>query len=237
MSTVRARSSVDGASGQEVVYTISNTRRTGPPVPPQPRPHPGLHPCPSPERGTAVPAVQKFVAARIGRLGASSPGRWSSPTRPMTSHRREDHGSRRPRSRRSSQGRPPGAWEIQLRSWAPSRRAGQVASSRTRMLIAGARLNSVSGRRTAGLDPRTTSPRSWSASARVHAPLQQRCSDVSINRRVALASRASPGCAWASNVFGRPLSGTVDARQRRRSASASARANASGVATMKRSLR
>ena len=70
---------VDVAAGQEVVCTIENTRRTGPPVPPLPpppgprRPTPARpdrrQPPPSPQPGTSDLAVQKFVDRRIGALG------------------------------------------------------------------------------------------------------------------------------------------------------------------------
>ena len=59
---------VDVAAGQEVVCTIENTRRAGPPVPPLP-PSPGPTPPPSPQPGTSDLAVQKFVSRRVAALG------------------------------------------------------------------------------------------------------------------------------------------------------------------------
>ncbi len=74
---------VDVAAGQEVVCTIVNTRRTGPPVPPLPPPPdptpPGPTP-PTPEPGSTDLAVQKFVDRRIGVLGVIVTWTWSSPT-------------------------------------------------------------------------------------------------------------------------------------------------------------
>ena len=62
-------------------------------------------------------------------------------------------------------------------------------------------------------------------------PLQERCSALSLDRRVTLAGNPVPVRARVRNVFGKPLAGTV-VRARGAGLATSASTNALGVATL-----
>jgi len=230
-STVRAPELiVNVEAGQEVVCTIVNTRRTGPPVPPDPTPPDPAPPAP----GTSDLAVQKFASVRTAALGeivswtviVTNNGPLTATAVTIT-----DEAAARATivSLQVSQGTC-GSTTCSLGTIPPGGSVRIVA--RVRMLTVGARLNIVSVR---GEQPDSV-PENNVASALVRVldsfkpPLQQRCGELSVNRRVARAGATVALRAGVRNVFGQPLAGTrVTARGAGQQSSA--KTNASGIAT------
>ena len=224
---------VDVAAGQEVVCTIVNTRRTGPPVPPNPTP-PGPTPPPSPQPGTSDLAVQKFVSARVAALGEIV--EWTvvvtnSGPQTATGVTITDDAAAGATivSLQVSQGTC-ARTSCALGTIPPGGSVRIVA--RTRMLTTGARLNVVGVR---GEQPDSV-PENNTASALIRVvssftpPLLRRCGRLSVDRRVTRAGATVPVNAGVRNVFGKPLAGTrVTARGAGQQMSA--RTNANGVAT------
>jgi uncharacterized repeat protein (TIGR01451 family) len=224
---------VDVAAGEEVVCTIVNTRRTGPPVPPDP-PEPGPTPPPTPEPGTSDLAVQKFVSARVALLGEIVT--WSivvTNNGPQTATgvtiTDEAAAGATIVSLQVSQGTC-ARTTCSLGTIPPGASVRIVA--RTRMLDEGERLNIVSVR---GEQPDSV-PENNVASALVRVlsafapPLQRRCGELSVDRRVTRSGATVPVNAAVRNVFGEPLAGTrVTARGA--GEQTSARTNAEGIAT------
>ena len=224
---------VDVAAGQEVVCTIVNSRRTGPPVPPNPTP-PGPTPPPSPQPGTSDLAVQKFVSARVAALGEIV--EWTvvvtnNGPQTATGVTITDDAAARVTivSLQVSQGTC-GRTSCSLGTILPGGSVRVVA--RTRMFKTGARLNVVGVR---GEQPDSV-PENNTASALIRVlssftpPLQRRCGRMSVDRRVARTGATVPVSAAVRNVFGEPLAGTrVSARGAGQQTSA--RTNADGIAT------
>ena len=186
---------VDVAAGQEVVCTIVNTRRTGPPVPPNPTP-PGPTPPPSPQPGTSDLAVQKFVSARVAALGdivewtvvVTNNGPQTATGVTIT----DDAAARATIvSLQVSQGTC-SRTSCSLGTIPPGGSVRIVA--RTRTLRTGARLNVIVVR---GQQPDSI-PENNAASALIRVlssfapPLQQRCGRLSVDRRVARAGATVP---------------------------------------------
>ena len=235
---------VDVAAGQEVVCTIENTRRTGPPVPPLPPPPGPTPPGPDPTDPTQPPqpptpgttdlAVQKFIDRRIIALGGIAT--WTvvvTNNGPLTATgvTITDQAAAAATfvSLTVSQGTC-GRTTCALGTIPPGGSVRIVA--RTRMLRAGARLNTVVVR---GEQPDSV-PENDVASALVRVvwsfkpPLQQRCDRISVNRRVARAGTTVPVRVSVQNVFGRPLVRTV-VRASGAGQRTSATTNARGIAT------
>ena len=224
---------VDVAEGQEVVCTIENTRRTGPPVPPNPTP-PGPTPPPTAQPGTSDLAVQKFVSARSGSLGdvvtwtvvVTNNGPLTATGVTVTD---EAAAVATFVSLQVSQG----TCARTTCSLGTIPAGGSVhIVARTRMLTVGARLNTV----TVGGEQADSIPENNVASALIHIvssftpPLQRRCGRLSLDRRVTWAGATVPVTAGVRNVFGQPLAGTrVTARGAGQQTSA--RTNAAGIAT------
>ena len=230
---------VDVAAGQEVVCTIVNTRRTGPPVPPLPPP-PGPTPPPSPQPGTSDLAVQKFVSRRIGTLGEIVT--WTvvvtnNGPLPATGVTIRDEAAAVATfvSLQVSQGTC-GRTSCSLGTIAPGGSVRIVA--RTRMLTAGARLNTVA----VDGDQPDSIPENNVASALIRIvssfrpPLQQRCGRLSVDRRLARADASLRVRASVRNVFGRPLAGTL-VRAQGAGQLTVARTDVRGVATLRLSPR
>jgi uncharacterized repeat protein (TIGR01451 family) len=226
---------VDVAEGQEVVCTIENTRRTRPPVPPLP-PTPEPTPPPSPQPGTSDLAVQKFVSRRIGALGeivtwtvvVTNNGPLTATGVTITD---EAAAVATFVSLQVSQGTC-ARTTCSLGTVPPGGSARIVA--RTRMLTVGARLNIA---RVRGDQPDSV-PENNVASALIRIlsafapPLQQRCGDVTVNRRVAVAGASLRVQAAVRNVFGRPLAGT-QVRAAGAGLQGVARTNARGIASFR----
>jgi uncharacterized repeat protein (TIGR01451 family) len=224
---------VDVAAGQEVVCTIVNTRRMGPPVPPNPTP-PGPTPPPSPQPATSDLAVQKFVSARVAALGEIV--EWTvvvTNNGPLTATgvtvTDDAAAGATIVSLQVSQGTC-ARTSCALGTIAPGGSVRIVA--RTRMLRVGARLN-IAG--VQGEQPDSV-PENNVASALVRVlssftpPLQRRCGELSVDRRVTRSGATVPVNAAVRNVFGQPLAGTrVTARGAGQQTSA--RTNAEGIAT------
>jgi uncharacterized repeat protein (TIGR01451 family) len=226
---------VDVPAGAEVVCTITNTRRSGPPVPP-PQPPPAPTPPPPPAPGTADLLVQKFVDRRIGRLDGivtwtvvvTNNGPVAATGVTITD---KAAAGATFVSLQISQGTC-GKTTCALGTIAPGASVRIVA--RTRALRVGARLNTVTVR---GDQPDSV-PLNNVASALIRIvssfrpPLQQRCGDLSVNRRVAQAGIPLRVRAVVENVFGAPLGRTL-VRARGAGLSNAARTNARGVATLR----
>jgi uncharacterized repeat protein (TIGR01451 family) len=223
---------VDVAAGQEVVCTIVNTRRMGPPVPP---PEPPLVPTPPPEPqpGTSDLSVVKFVNQRIGTLGDIAT--WTIVVKNngpevATGVRIVDAAAARATivSLQVSQGTC-GRTTCSLGTIQPGASVRIVVS--TRMLTVGARLNTVIVR---GDQPDSVRENNVaSALVRILSaftpPLAQRCNRLSIDRRIALVGSSVLVRASVRNVFGRPLAGTV-VRARGAGQLSAARTNRLGIA-------
>ena len=221
------------AAGQEVVCTIVNTRRTGPPVPPTPTP-PGPTPPPPPQPGTSDLAVQKFVSARIAARGDIV--EWTvvvTNNGPLTATgvtiADEAAAGATIVSLQIPQGTC-GRTSCALGTIPPGGSVRIVA--RTRMLRVGARLNIAVVR---GEQPDSV-PENNAASALIRVlssftpPLQRQCGQMSVDRRVTRAGATVPVSAGVRNVFGRPLAG-VRVTARGAGQQTSARTNSDGVAT------
>jgi uncharacterized repeat protein (TIGR01451 family) len=230
---------VDVAAGQEVVCTIENTRRTGPPVPPLPTP-PGPTPPPSPQPGTSDLAVQKFVSRRVGALGEIVT--WTvvaTNNGPLTATgvtiRDQAAAVATFVSLQVSQGTC-GRTTCSLGTILPGRSVRLVA--RTRMLTVGARLNTV----TVNSEQPDSIPENNVASALVRIvssfrpPLQQRCGRLTVDRRLARAAASTRVRARVRNVLGQPLAGTA-VRAQGAGQLTIARTNARGVAILRVSPR
>ena len=227
---------VDVAGGEEVVCTIENTRRSGPPVPPIPTP-PGPTPPPTPEPGTSDLSVQKFVSARTAARGDVVT--WTVVV--------TNNGPETATGVVTTDQAAAGATfvSLQLSQGACDRTrvrcalgtiqpGGSVRGvAQTRMLRVGARLNTITVR---GNEPDSI-PENNAASAlvRVYAafvpPLQQRCDSLTVDRRLALTGMTVPVRAAVRNVFDRPLAGTA-VHARGGGQRTTARTNARGVALL-----
>ena len=235
---------VDVAAGQEVVCTISNTRRTGPPVPPLPPP-PGPTPGPGPIDPTQPPqppppgstdlAVQKFVERRVAALGTVVT--WTV----VVTNNGPEAATGVVATDQAAAGATFVSFQVSQGTCNTTRTTcslgtippgGSVrAVARTRMLRVGARLNTVGVR---GDQPDSV-PENNVASALIRIvssfapPLAQRCDRISVNRRVARAGTTVPVRVAVRSVLGRPLVGTV-VRARGAGQQTSATTNARGIA-------
>jgi uncharacterized repeat protein (TIGR01451 family) len=225
---------VDVAAGQEVVCTIVNRRRTGPPVPPLP-PSPGPAPPGPGPPGTTDLTVQKFVSARVGSLGNAVT--WTvvvTNNGPLvaTGVRIVDQAAAGATfvSLEASQG----TCETTTCSFGTIQPGGSVrVVARTRMLRVGARLNTVivSGEQPDAIPENNAASALVRILAAFRPPLSARCGRLTVDRRLARAGTSVPVRATVRNVFGQPLGGTV-VRARGAGQVTDARTNARGVATL-----
>jgi uncharacterized repeat protein (TIGR01451 family) len=224
---------VDVGAGEQVVCTIVNTRHA-PPEPPL-RPPPDPTPLPPPEPGTSDLAVRKFVDREVAALGDIAT--WTmvvTNNGPVTATgvRIVDEAAARATilSLEVSKGTC-GTTTCSIGAMAPGESVRIVA--RTRMLVVGARLNTVL---VSGGEP-DSNPENNAASALVRVlsafrpPLQQRCGRLSVDRRLARAGTKVPVRAAVRNVFGQPLEGTV-VRAQGAGERTAARTNDRGVAML-----
>jgi uncharacterized repeat protein (TIGR01451 family) len=222
---------VDVPEGGEVVCTILNTRRSTP-TPPPPEP-PAPTPFSPPEPGTADLSVRKFVDRAVGRLGDVVT--WTVVVTnhgPLTATGATIVDRAAAGARFVSLSVSQGTCARTTCSFGTIPPGGSVRIvARTRALITGARLNGVG---VTGEQP-DSNPENNVASALVRIlsaftpPLVQRCSRLSVDRRIALVGASVRVRASVRNVFGRPLAGTA-VRARGAGQLTAARTNRLGLA-------